>query len=353
MKFEYSPGLFGYGPKGADGSAGIVGFSIYYTDYDPIDNMALITNAITNNYVMLSSVDPNTPLPSDRVYHDGELFISKSGDLFKIDSAETKKYVDLGIKINRSRFFETVTPDYSDQGHQRYYNIISTTPKYIFDNVNSVNDDYTLSPEKIYNIYPKNFTRIEYSNIADGSYNAFTLYSSAESNTENNYALALVRDISTNTFRIGNLNRDSSIIDTTLMFDVKLLRKNTTPFSLNTQSGEIISNSEINANSLFTGIFNGNPATFTATNPASLSLKISWILLDFIDDVNVEGNLVVYKKITPSTPSDSFNPMIFHGLEIDGDITITNLPAGTYCYHMNFVKNGWSRDSSIKEKSVT
>jgi hypothetical protein len=63
MNFSYSPGLFGYGVKGADGSAGIQGMGIYYTDYDLILDIDIITNRIQNNE-SLFSIDPaGTSLP--------------------------------------------------------------------------------------------------------------------------------------------------------------------------------------------------------------------------------------------------------------------------------------------------
>ena len=33
MKFEYAPGLPGYGTQGADGSDGLLGVSFYFSEY--------------------------------------------------------------------------------------------------------------------------------------------------------------------------------------------------------------------------------------------------------------------------------------------------------------------------------
>ena len=38
MKFQYSPGLFGYGTKGTDGSAGLAGLALYFTDFNGVIN---------------------------------------------------------------------------------------------------------------------------------------------------------------------------------------------------------------------------------------------------------------------------------------------------------------------------
>ena len=62
MKFDYSPGLLGYGLKGSDGSLGLSGASVYFTDYYIDDDiiyhnntfyfkMKYITKSLTNDII--------------------------------------------------------------------------------------------------------------------------------------------------------------------------------------------------------------------------------------------------------------------------------------------------------------
>jgi len=55
MKFQYSPGLLGYGAKGGDGSAGLQGLALYFTDFDPVFDLLRIEDCIENDFVMWSS----------------------------------------------------------------------------------------------------------------------------------------------------------------------------------------------------------------------------------------------------------------------------------------------------------
>lgn len=356
MRFNYSPGLLGYAPKGTDGSAGISGFAIYFTDYNPLIDKILIRNAITNNQVLWSTAYPGTLLPGNRVYQNGEVFVDNMGNLYEINFSETNKYTSLGFKLSKVTYFTTNKDANVLNGYQRYYNIfakidpsmVDVSTKYIIDNVYSTNSiNYTSTPSRIYNILPKNYARIEYSNIVDASfYNPFTVYSSGQNNEDDSKSIAIVRDIRDNTFNIGN--DSTSIENTNIIFDVSSLVKNTNVIKLNTSTGELLSNTEINANTLFNDIFNYNPSTFYVTKPDATSVKIYWKLDDFTPDACISASLHFYEKSSSSFPS-----LIFNVLDSSGDITITDLSTNAiFNYHINIVKEGWNRNSYKKEVLV-
>jgi len=55
MKFNYAPGLPGYGTKGVDGSTGLLGLGMYYTSYDGVLDTATISVKIQTNKLLLST----------------------------------------------------------------------------------------------------------------------------------------------------------------------------------------------------------------------------------------------------------------------------------------------------------
>jgi hypothetical protein len=354
-KFKYAPGKPGFGSKGSDGSAGQQGLSMYFTNYDPINSAPLINAAIANNTSLwIASV----ALPDGRAYNTGDLFVDKTGRIYEIN-AETDTFKDTLATLNISGYFTSAEVSSSD-GFQRYYNT-NITPKYIIDNVYSDSAiAYYEVPYDIYGIMPLEFTRIEYSNVALGNYNPFTVYSSGipEDADPNAEAIAIVRDWNTNTFRIGNLDTDSNLRNVNLAFDVASLRQEkqaSNVFRLNTPVGEVLTNYEINANALFDGVFTSSPVSFNA-GYSSTDISIYWNLFDFTPDADVTADLYVYKDVVTNgvtfnltTDASQFWPYIFRDIEKVGGINLTGIDENTYFkYYINFYKNGWERRSILK-----
>jgi len=357
MKFEYSPGLIGYGTQGADGSVGSTGFALYFTDHDYPGDLASITYALENNYVLWST-QPDTLLSNGKVYQNGELFLDKQGNVYEIDLDQTINFVDTGMKLSSVDYFTTDPGALMSNGYQRVYNIFAdiidvsdmneVDTRYIIDTMYSKEPiNYLNGISSIYSIEPKNYERVEFSNIDFNTNIPFTVYSSGEIiGTDDHKGFAIIRDIDNNTFRIGNIDTSSNIRGTNIIFDVSSFKKNSTPISLNTTTYEVLSNIEFGSNALFTGVFDNDPSSFLATPTNTTTLAITWDLGGFTD-TSIKGDLHFYEK----TPAGiSFTDMIFHDVSTLGTITITDLSTnGLYGYHMKILKNGWIRNSILKE----
>lgn len=352
--FQYAPGKPGFGSKGERGEDGEQGLSIYFTDYDPVLESNAIKQKITNNYILWKGTSES--LPGGRVYKTGDLFFDSNGKCYEID-AENNDFTYKFADINLGGFFEPLGIS-SAQGFERYFNY-NSSPKYIIDNVYTTGGsiDYTQIPSTIYKIYPYNFTRIEYTNINHEGFNPFTVYTSGDNN---NTAIAIIREISTNTFRIGNLDSDGNLRNVNLIFDVSLLRQNKSElnsFSQNTPLGTVLTNYEINANSLFNPNFNSSPESFTALVSPTLEASIYWNLEDFTNgyDEDVKGSLYVFKYKSPfngntyNIDSSELRPLIFENIDSSGCVKITGLSlSDIYAYYMKLSKNGWTRLSDVK-----
>jgi hypothetical protein len=353
---SYAPGKPGFGSRGDDGSMGLPGLSIYFTDYNTTTEAATIRAAITNNNILWKGLS-STPLPSNRVYATGDLFVDTEGKVYEID-AENDTFTYKFANLNAAGYFTSAEVASDTFGYNRYLNN-NTKPKYLIDSVYSQGEvNYYDVPSTIYGIAPKNYARIEFSNIGFNNYNPFTLFSSAIS--DDAHALAIVRDISNNMFRLGNLDNNGLVRNVNLTFDVASLRVNrNNPQSYLTTSapeGTIISNFEINANPLFNGLFITNPSTFRAVSSQS-SVTVSWIKEDFTEDTDVIANLIFYRDIstlagqtiTMSADSSTYRPLVVHNCNQSGSVIFSNLPELTaYKYYMEFLKNGWIRQSEVK-----
>ena len=105
MKFQYSPGLIGYGAKGVDGSTGLQALGIYFTDRNPFTDFITLSTSIKNSEVLWSSAAPGTKLPGGRKYINGDLFIDPRGFIYEIIDAAIGDYENTGMTLNKSTFF--------------------------------------------------------------------------------------------------------------------------------------------------------------------------------------------------------------------------------------------------------
>ncbi len=362
MKFQYSPGLIGYGAKGADGSTGLQGLAIYFTDFNPLADIIPIRNAIENNEVLWSAAAPGTKLPGGRKYVVDDLIIDSRGFVYRITVPALGDYINTEMALNKSTFF-TASPwlNQTLNGFDRYFNN-NDSQKIIIDNVFTViaGINYSLSPSKIYGISPKNFARIEYSNISDVSYNAFSLYSSGQNViTDDHKSLAIVKKARSNEFHIGNLDSNNLFRDVDLILDVSSLRfarESGNQFNKNTTIGTVLTNSEKNANPLFSDFFIPLPSSFIGS-AAPTHVTLNWNLADFTSgnyDPSITGILYFYKKEdasgTYTLDASVFRPLAFHNLGNTGSLIVSILTLGqTYEYYLSICKNGWERNSLIKQ----
>ena len=84
MKFQYSPGQIGYGTQGADGSIGLTGNAIYFTDRNPGSDFIRMRSLIENNEILWASAVPGTKLPNGRTYSSGDIIIDYRGFVHQI-----------------------------------------------------------------------------------------------------------------------------------------------------------------------------------------------------------------------------------------------------------------------------
>jgi hypothetical protein len=355
-KFKYAPGMPGFGTKGSDGSTGNQGLAMYFTDLDPVTEIILLNTKIENDWVLWEG--SSTSLPDGRPYTTGDLFFDSNGKAYEIN-AETNTFSSIGGNLNMGGFFVPLGIN-ADNGFQRYFNS-NSSPKYIIDNiyteVGAIN--YTGSPLTIYGITSENFARIEFSNVVLGQYNPFTVYSSGVTGgIDDASAIAIVRDVSLNLFRIGNLDDAGNLRNVNLVFDVSSLIHTKQPgnyFNPSTAQGSILTNYEIAANSLFDPNFNSNPASFIGVM-GTTDISISWNLLDFTNDSLVTGDLYFYEDLFPVYNGSTFRidssaarPLIFSHLDSSSSIHIIGVsPIKAYGCYMKLTKNGWTRNSASK-----
>lgn len=347
MDFKYSPGLLGYGAKGSDGSLGMQGLAIYFTDLDPLSDLLKIEFAIENNEVLWAKAEPGTKLPGGRVYVSGDLFVTSRGYIYEID-AENDEFNSTGALLSKSGFFGTNRVLTSIEFFQRFFNIHDSSGGILIDNNKSAKSNY-LIPSDLYGIGLQNFTRIEYTDSS-----AFSLYSLAENITDEHKAFALIG--SEGNFQLGNIQGD--VRNTSIIFDVSLLQKTNSEFSPNTPSGTILTNKEKDTNGLFDPNFNTNPASFQFLCGGEHS-TVKWDLRDFTSDPDVKGTFVLAQQKPAGVSSfvinaSIFHPMIFPNLDVSGSFIIADLSVGTtYHYYMIIEKNGWERESMLFTKIQT
>ncbi len=359
-KFKYAPGMPGFGTKGADGSTGNQGLAMYFTDLDPISDVNSINSRIANSFDLWKNF--SNPLPDERTYVTGDLFFDSNGKSYEIN-AETNTFASIGGNLNMGGFFVPLGIN-SDEGFQRYFNS-NSSPKYIIDNIytDSGAINYTESPINIYGITPENFARIEYSNVQKAGssgdpLNPFTVYSSGiTAGFDDEKSIAIVRDASHNLFRIGNLDDAGKLRNVSLIFDVSSLihtKQAGNTFSVNTPAGSVLTNYEINANSLFDPNFNTSPASFTATMGTG-DVSVRWNLLDFTNDSGVTGDLYFFEDLAPyagntfRVDSSAARPLIFSNIGTAGSVRITGiLSSKAYGYYIKLSKNGWTRNSNTQ-----
>jgi hypothetical protein len=72
--FTYAPGLPGYGTRGLDGSTGLQGLAMYFSEFDGVADAVTIKIKIIANKILFN-VDELLPGYPIRVYQTGDIFI--------------------------------------------------------------------------------------------------------------------------------------------------------------------------------------------------------------------------------------------------------------------------------------
>ena len=220
-QFNYAPGLPGYGTRGVDGSAGLIGVSTYFSAYDGNTDSVTIKSKIIANKELFST-DVNIPGYPTRTYQTGDIFIDKNARVFQIDFAESNLYKDTGIFLNTSGFFTSGPVQTLSPGFERYSNSYETE-KYLIDTVYSDTvGNYTTYPISIYNNGAEYFASVSF--VDGGTFAAnftdfypFQVWNIGGTTSEAD-SIALVRDKTENLWRFGNFD-SGSLRDASLSLD--------------------------------------------------------------------------------------------------------------------------------------
>lgn len=208
-KFEYAPGLPGYGTRGVDGSAGETGLSSYFCAYDGDNDAASIRNRILANNILFPG---SISLPDGRTYQRGDIFIDKNAKIYEIDFIAPNYFSDTGIRINTTGIFEDSLLN-SDSGYDRYSNLYGGTSNILIDNVMGTGSvgNYTQTPAYVYGNSLRNYGQIKFVDVPDPciAFYSFVTYTSGESDDD---AFSIVKEIGSNKFRIGNTSDASALI---------------------------------------------------------------------------------------------------------------------------------------------
>jgi hypothetical protein len=224
-QFAFAPGLPGYGSRGIDGSAGLQGLALYFSQFNGVNDVITIKTKILNNKILFITDEflPGYPI---RTYQTGDMFVDINNTIWKIDFATSNKYVSTGITFGSGgggdNFFELLK-NIPAIGYTRYSNNFSTNPALadvVLRTGGSI--DYTLSLSSLYISEPDQYAQWKYVNVqsADNGgniYYPFTLFTAGNDAD----SIGIVREQASNTWHIGNLDDTKSqrSIDLALDFE--------------------------------------------------------------------------------------------------------------------------------------
>lgn len=288
MKFQYAPGLPGYGTQGTDGSNGLLGISLYFCYLDgDIDSLAI--NGKLNRNEILTDGNDKIPGYPTRLYQIGDMFVDVNGKVFKITAVSpSAAYVYTNSRLNTSTIFgETGDTDVTDPEYIRYSNGY-VTDRFLIDSVFVSNagavGDYYASPVSgingIYGIGAKDFAQIKYVDYDVSDYHPYLLFSNTNAPGEPERTIALVKENGKNHWRLGNLDGTGVVRDVSLSLDFADIILNGDVITNNIKSiGDVIAN---NIKSIGDVSINGNlytqtvvPRTNNTYNLGSSSYKFN------------------------------------------------------------------------------
>jgi hypothetical protein len=224
-KFDYAPGLPGYGTRGVDGSTGLSGLATYFSAYDGTTDSITIKAKIIANKILFPTDEFLSGYP-DRVYQTGDEFIDKNGRVFKIDFNEVNLYVNTGQQLNTSGFFEAGTNTVQTPIYSRYSNAY-TSAKFLIDVVYAAvpPGNYAANPNRtdgsIYGIGAVDFGQVFYVNNVNNGYHPYIVYTNTNDTTKPQKSIALVKEDANEAWHFGNRNGGGVVRDVSLYLDFK------------------------------------------------------------------------------------------------------------------------------------
>ena len=211
-KFAYAPGLVGYGTQGADGSAGLQGLALYFSDYNGQSDTTAIRSKIIANKTLFSTTDELLPGYPERVYLTGDIFIDARGRVFEIDLNETNRYTDTGASFAQTSFFSTLmaTPI---SGWTRVANPFGAGDQQTVDNVytNGTPSSTVVTNlgNELYINTMSDFAQVNYADIPIQGDNS--IYYPFLAFTGNGISpLGIVAESTGDVWHIGNLDKDGN-----------------------------------------------------------------------------------------------------------------------------------------------
>lgn len=250
MKFQYAPGLPGYGTQGTDGSNGLLGISLYFCYLNGDIDSPAINGKLYRNEILTDGNDKIPGYPT-RLYQIGDMFVDVNGKVFKITAVSpSAAYVYTNSRLNTSTIFgETGDTVVTDPEYIRYSNGY-VTDRFLIDSVFVSNagavGDYYASPVSgingIYGIGAKDFAQIKYVDYDVSDYHPYLLFSNTNAPGEPERTIALVKENGKNHWRLGNLDGTGVVRDVSLSLD--FVNVNIRKLSVNT----VNSSSDININ---------------------------------------------------------------------------------------------------------
>ena len=359
-KLLYAQSLPGYGTGGADGSAGLLGFSVYFTSYSGDTDGTDIKDLIDLNKPLLGGSHFPGGYPN-RHYQTGDVFVDLAGKVWEIDLSLLSRYHYAGYNLSSKSLFVLSNTGIDPQErwtNQYPFNIVDTV------NANTLTSSYyTDFPDVIYGIDSKKFARIEYSNkVESGNRNVFSLFIGADADSSDNYAIGLIRDIASNSFRLGNIDEFGNIRAVNLEFDVKSLKANkiNNEFTKDALDGTLLTNSEFDTKNLINPYFDPSPSTFRYDSPLSTYTNIYWDLRDFLktSDPAILGSIssTLHFQQNPIggilnfIDTTKFRELTFPKLDVSGNLKVTGLPSGyRFKAFIIFEDKGWRRSSNVMD----
>ena len=224
-KFEYSPGIAGWGTTGAKGDNGVQGLATYFSAYDGnTDSISIKAKIVANK--ILFPIDELLPGYPTRVYKTGDQFIDKNGKVFQIDFDELILYKPTNQQLNTSGFFELGPNTINTPVYSRYSNAF-TSSKFLIDvvYVSSAIGNYAVNPSRtdgsIYGIGAIDFAQVKYVDNNISSYHPFTIYTNSNDVTKPERAIAIVKENGNDIWHIGNKDGGGVLRDVSLYLDFK------------------------------------------------------------------------------------------------------------------------------------
>jgi len=223
MKFQYAPGLPGYGTQGADGSDGSQGLGIYFSELNGETQGPTLNSRISSNEIL--NLSGGDPLPGSRVYQTGDVFVDANGRVYEIDPTNpVSKYSPTGERLNTSTIFVQGVDTSTNPIYSRYYNEYSNVDRFVVDNVftESLPNNYVQSPiqsDGIYGLPATNFAQVKFVDISSNGYLPYTLWNNTINTAAPETALAFVKEYGTDHWRWGNVDNSDVVRNVELSLD--------------------------------------------------------------------------------------------------------------------------------------